>query len=377
MQYMGGILDASRSGNEHMDRAQRRAGSGCALISRVAAMLGTSMAKTARRGKMEPQALYGVAAIPSSGTKAHFAKLEAVTHRGFRATHSTPSKARATLALFEEHAPWATTVVALDEWRLQSKLQTSKQPLVKMLVEAPPLRGAAQQRCLRSKVAETEKRTGVVFEAATTKWGAKALTQRVKQELMQGQASTLKKMDFQATTIQRGRSSATSFKRFLQTSAKDTYEEGGRLAKIEDPRHRHVVRCLRMGLVKSKCEMTKGYNEGDGLPYRQSFRPGTTRGLECPCGARRQDSEHLLWECPRETSKKEGLLRYIREESRGTATQRRLEGLSGNQALTAALGGGLPFACSRATADDILQRAAPSVARVYGDMVSVPFTAYT
>ena len=79
----------------------------------------------------------------------------------------------------------------------------------------------------------------------------------------------------------------------------------------------------------------------------------------------------------RETSKKEGLLRYIREESRGTATQRRLEGPSGNQALTAALGGGLPFACSRATADDILQRAAPSVARVYGDMVSVPFTAYT
>ena len=88
------------------------------------------------------------------------------------------------------------------------------------------------------------------------------------------------------------------------------YDEAKRITKIKDPAHRHVIRCMRSGLVKSKCEMTKGYSGGArsgmvperGMPPSQLFfsrlfanskewclglgiaREAVTGGIACSCG---------------------------------------------------------------------------------------------
>ena len=46
--------------------------------------------------------------------------------------------------------------------------------------------------------------------------------------------------------------------RDLMKKTNGQYDEAQRITKIKDPEHRHVIRCMRSGLIKSKCELTKG-----------------------------------------------------------------------------------------------------------------------
>ena len=175
-----------------------------------------------------------------------------------------PAKAKANLALYEEHTPWATTLVAVDEWRLLGRLGRSKQPLIKALAEAPPMIGPAQTRFLRARVADTERTVGMTF-IQTSKGAMKRRTQAVKETLLYKQVAQLDTMKMGATSTGRGRSSSEGY-RDLMRKTNGHYNEAKRITKIEDPVHRHVIRCMRSGLVTSKCEMTKGYSEGEGQP---------------------------------------------------------------------------------------------------------------
>ena len=180
-----------------------------------------------------------------------------------------------------------------------------------------------------------------------------------------------------STTIGRGRSSAEGYKPLTKRSAIGEYNEAKRLATIKDPEHRHIVRCLRAGLVKSKCELTKGYAEGEGQPYRQSRRAGTTvsASLWCTCGAEFQDSYHMIWECRDTLQRKHDLQHRLRNELRGTDMGSALQTCTAHNTLEAALGGRRERRSGGYVQDTtLMELAAPSVAAVYGDIVSVPFS---
>ena len=135
---------------------------------------------------------------------------------------------------------------------------------------------------------------------------------------------------------------------------------------------------MRAGLVKSKCELTKGYGDDEGQPYRQSRRSGYINNLVCPCGHPTQDSQHLLFECDRELQKLEQMKQAIATQTQGTQLQHTVQQLAPRDLLHAALGGSLPprpgaLRSNAGEAAEIMTSSAPLVHRFFEDTISIPF----
>ena len=132
-----------------------------------------------------------------------------------------------------------------------------------------------------------------------------------------------------------------------------------------------------MGLVKSKCELTKGYRDGEGQPYRQSNRSGYVNNLACECGYSAQDSQHFILECPHSRPKRCRLQAMVQEATPKGALRNTVQRLQPEELLKVALGGPLPrrpwaTGPRRWEAAEIMTTAAPALHEIYGNDVSIP-----
>ena len=175
-----------------------------------------------------------------------------------------------------------------------------------------------------------------------------------------------------------GRSSASMFKSLTAPDAQGHFNEASHLKTVVEPRHRHTLRSLRMGLVRSKCELTKGYRDGEGQPYRQSNRSGYVNNLTCECGHGAQDSQHFVLECPHSLHKRCRLHEAVEKAVPRGALKNTVQRLQPDELLRVALGGPLPhqpwaIGQRRWEAAEIMATAAPTLHEIYGDDVSIPY----